>query len=205
MVACGWRHTISVSSSGGLYTYGWSKYGQLGHGNFEDSLVPHKLQALSDELICQVSPLILCWVGVFIAISCIIWMHWHIALLCYFSRLYLPPVLLFKCWFFSLRERIGNTSHLWVPPCVVCLLRTRKICSNKILSYPETLHTGSNSIFVVRYIVFLFVSWLGLGFLQVSGGWRHSMALTSTGLLYGWGWNKVCSKLIYSLVHVTVL
>ncbi|CAL0319733.1 unnamed protein product [Lupinus luteus] len=77
IVACGWRHTISVSSSGGLYTYGWSKYGQLGHGDFEDSLVPHKLLALSDNSICQ-----------------------------------------------------------------------------------------------------------------VSGGWRHSMALTSSGILYGWGWNK---------------
>ncbi|KAB5514142.1 hypothetical protein DKX38_028048 [Salix brachista] len=43
MVACGWRHTISVSSSGGLYTYGWSKYGQLGHGDFEDHLTPHKI------------------------------------------------------------------------------------------------------------------------------------------------------------------
>lgn len=56
MVACGWRHTISVSSSGGLYTYGWSKYGQLGHGDFEDHLVPHKLQALSDKFISQVAP-----------------------------------------------------------------------------------------------------------------------------------------------------
>ena len=54
MVACGWRHTISVSSSGGLYTYGWSKYGQLGHGDHEDYLVPHKLQALSDKSVCQV-------------------------------------------------------------------------------------------------------------------------------------------------------
>lgn len=97
MVACGWRHTISVSSFGGLYTYGWSKYGQLGHGNFEDSLVPHKLQALSGELICQVIPLILCLVGVFVAISCSIWMHLHIALLCYFSRMYLPPVPFFEC------------------------------------------------------------------------------------------------------------
>jgi alpha-tubulin suppressor-like RCC1 family protein len=26
---------------------------------------------------------------------------------------------------------------------------------------------------------------------QVSGGWRHSMALTSNGQLFGWGWNKV--------------
>lgn len=54
MVACGWRHTISVSSSGGLYTHGWSKYGQLGHGDFKDHLVPRKVQALSDKFISQV-------------------------------------------------------------------------------------------------------------------------------------------------------
>lgn len=54
MVACGWRHTISVSSSGALYTYGWSKYGQLGHGDFEDHLSPHKLEALRDSFISQV-------------------------------------------------------------------------------------------------------------------------------------------------------
>lgn len=53
-VACGWRHTISVSLPGGLYTYGWSKYGQLGHGDFEDHLVPHRLEALRDTCISQV-------------------------------------------------------------------------------------------------------------------------------------------------------
>ncbi|KVH87984.1 Regulator of chromosome condensation 1/beta-lactamase-inhibitor protein II [Cynara cardunculus var. scolymus] len=26
---------------------------------------------------------------------------------------------------------------------------------------------------------------------QISGGWRHTMALTSDGKLFGWGWNKV--------------
>lgn len=54
LVACGWRHTITVSSSGSIYTYGWSKYGQLGHGDFEDHLVPHKLEALKDTTISQV-------------------------------------------------------------------------------------------------------------------------------------------------------
>lgn len=54
LVACGWRHTVSVSSSGSLYTYGWSKYGQLGHGDFEDHLIPHKLEALSGNCISQV-------------------------------------------------------------------------------------------------------------------------------------------------------
>ncbi|CAL5444815.1 unnamed protein product [Camellia sinensis] len=55
LVACGWRHTISVSSSGGLYTYGWSKYGQLGHGDFEDHLIPHRLEALHENFISQIS------------------------------------------------------------------------------------------------------------------------------------------------------
>ena len=54
LVACGWRHTITVSSSGSLYTYGWSKYGQLGHGDFEDHLVPHKVEALKDSSTSQV-------------------------------------------------------------------------------------------------------------------------------------------------------
>ncbi|CAN4114560.1 unnamed protein product [Withania somnifera] len=55
MVACGWRHTICVSSSGALYTYGWSKYGQLGHGDFEDHLFPHKVQALHESFTSQIS------------------------------------------------------------------------------------------------------------------------------------------------------
>ncbi|CAN1787591.1 Ultraviolet-B receptor UVR8 [Linum perenne] len=55
IVACGWRHTISVSSSGGLYSYGWSKYGQLGHGDFKDHLTPHKLEALGASFITQIS------------------------------------------------------------------------------------------------------------------------------------------------------
>ncbi|GAB4855716.1 Ultraviolet-B receptor uvr8 [Ancistrocladus abbreviatus] len=55
LVACGWRHTISVTTSGGLYTYGWSKYGQLGHGDFEDHLIPHKLEALRGHFIAQIS------------------------------------------------------------------------------------------------------------------------------------------------------
>ncbi|KAJ0973190.1 hypothetical protein J5N97_021149 [Dioscorea zingiberensis] len=55
LVACGWRHTITVSSSGNLYTYGWSKYGQLGHGDFEDHLVPHQVEALQQSCVSQIS------------------------------------------------------------------------------------------------------------------------------------------------------
>ena len=33
--ACGWRHSLAVSDSGALYTFGWNKYGQLGVGSAE--------------------------------------------------------------------------------------------------------------------------------------------------------------------------
>jgi len=60
MVACGWRHTIVVSDAGNIYSYGWSKYGQLGHGTFQDLLIPHQVLALNDrqvESVCYVTPM----------------------------------------------------------------------------------------------------------------------------------------------------
>lgn len=35
---------------------------------------------------------------------------------------------------------------------------------------------------------------------QISGGWRHTMAVTSDGKLYGWGWNKVTSLYFSSVI-----
>jgi alpha-tubulin suppressor-like RCC1 family protein len=56
LLACGWHYTITVCDSSNLYTYGWRKYVQLVHSDFEDDLVPHKLEALKDNTISQVIP-----------------------------------------------------------------------------------------------------------------------------------------------------
>lgn len=32
-IACGWRHTLAIDESGSVFSWGWSKYGQLGHGD----------------------------------------------------------------------------------------------------------------------------------------------------------------------------
>lgn len=37
----GWRHSVVVSDKGQLYTFGWSKYGQLGHGDHGWVAVAH--------------------------------------------------------------------------------------------------------------------------------------------------------------------
>lgn len=34
-IACGWRHTLAIDDSGSIFSWGWSKYGQLGHGSTE--------------------------------------------------------------------------------------------------------------------------------------------------------------------------
>jgi len=34
-VACGWRHSIAVTDKAKLYTFGWGKFGQIGHGDNE--------------------------------------------------------------------------------------------------------------------------------------------------------------------------
>lgn len=40
---------------------------------------------------------------------------------------------------------------------------------------------------------------------QISGGWRHSMAITSDGQLYGWGWNKVGESFLFFSYFVLYL
>lgn len=32
-VACGWRHSAAVTDNGRVFSWGWSKYGQLGVGD----------------------------------------------------------------------------------------------------------------------------------------------------------------------------
>lgn len=40
---CGWRHSAALTDQGRLWTFGWSKYGQLGHGDCVDHWTPKLL------------------------------------------------------------------------------------------------------------------------------------------------------------------
>ena len=62
-VACGWRHSMVVDDCGKLYSCGWSKYGQLGHGDFDTLTVMAQVMGLQDETVrashmlqCQLRP-----------------------------------------------------------------------------------------------------------------------------------------------------
>ena len=45
MVGCGDAHTAVATEGGGVYTFGFGEYGQLGHGDEEDQLAPRRVPA----------------------------------------------------------------------------------------------------------------------------------------------------------------
>lgn len=54
-VACGWRHSAAVTDNGRVFSWGWSKYGQLGVGDQNDRLIPHEVTALAGRVITAVA------------------------------------------------------------------------------------------------------------------------------------------------------
>ncbi|NXX85403.1 RCCD1 protein, partial [Urocolius indicus] len=57
-VSCGSRHTAALTRGGELYTWGWGKYGQLGHGDAASSDQPRRVEYLvaeglrAEEVVC---------------------------------------------------------------------------------------------------------------------------------------------------------
>jgi alpha-tubulin suppressor-like RCC1 family protein len=45
-VAAGWQHSLALSETGEVYSFGNGAYGQLGHGDQEDQHTPRPIAAL---------------------------------------------------------------------------------------------------------------------------------------------------------------
>jgi alpha-tubulin suppressor-like RCC1 family protein len=45
-VSCGWQHTLCLSSSGQVFSWGYGEDGQLGHGDCKDYLIPKEISSL---------------------------------------------------------------------------------------------------------------------------------------------------------------
>lgn len=55
VVACGRLHTLVLSKTGRLYTFGAGGEGQLGHGDLEGSELPKLVQSLSEHNIVKMA------------------------------------------------------------------------------------------------------------------------------------------------------
>lgn len=42
-VACGGNHTVAITDTGVMYSWGWAKYGQTGHGDRQMNKIPRKI------------------------------------------------------------------------------------------------------------------------------------------------------------------
>ena len=55
-VAAGYDcHSLAITSSGALYTWGAGAHGRLGHGDEEDRLLPKRMHGLQEERVCAVA------------------------------------------------------------------------------------------------------------------------------------------------------
>lgn len=54
-VSCGQYHSLGLTATGRVYSWGWGVHGQLGHGSPDDQLIPCFIQHLCEEVIVQVS------------------------------------------------------------------------------------------------------------------------------------------------------
>mmetsp|Transcript_10759 Transcript_10759/g.14762 ORF Transcript_10759/g.14762 Transcript_10759/m.14762 type:complete len:364 (+) Transcript_10759:237-1328(+) len=54
-VCCGWAHTILLSDSGVVFSFGWGSYLQLGHGDTDDRMEPVIVSSLMGSKICAVA------------------------------------------------------------------------------------------------------------------------------------------------------
>jgi Kinesin motor domain/Regulator of chromosome condensation (RCC1) repeat len=54
-VSCGWQHTVCLSSTGKVFSWGYGEDGQLGHGDCKDYLTPKEILGLQDTYVSMVS------------------------------------------------------------------------------------------------------------------------------------------------------
>lgn len=54
-VACGWQHTMALTQTGQVFSWGYGEDGQLGHSEAGDSLTPRLIQSLKNRVVSQIA------------------------------------------------------------------------------------------------------------------------------------------------------
>ncbi|NP_001288968.1 ultraviolet-B receptor UVR8 [Brassica rapa] len=176
-IACGDSHCLAVTMDGEVQSWGRNQNGQLGLGNTEDSLVPQKIQAFEGIRIKMVAA------GAE-----------HTAAVTEDGDLYGWDG---KIWKFGISDR---NDRLFLKEYLCCVRDVDGAVMQPHISFllwsiiylwmeqiwpTRTWRLGGSPCFLTNW-----KRSATAFFSQISGGWRHTMPLTSDGKLYGWGWNK---------------
>ena len=54
-VSAGYFHSLAVTADGGVWSWGSGDFGQLGHGDQQDQLLPKKVEAFAGQRVVAVS------------------------------------------------------------------------------------------------------------------------------------------------------
>ena len=54
-VSAGGDHSLALAADGAVWSWGWGDFGNLGHGDEQDQLLPKKLEALASRRVVAVS------------------------------------------------------------------------------------------------------------------------------------------------------
>lgn len=54
-ISAGQYHSLALTDSGKLYTWGWGVHGQLGHGDVEDVRTPKQVEFFKETKIAQIA------------------------------------------------------------------------------------------------------------------------------------------------------
>lgn len=54
-ITCGWSHTVSLTDTGAVYTWGNGDHGKLGHGDTLRIAIPRQVKKLADKFVCRVA------------------------------------------------------------------------------------------------------------------------------------------------------
>ena len=54
-MSVGWKHNLAITADGALWSWGYGCFGQLGHDDTQNQLLPKKIEALTGQRVAAVS------------------------------------------------------------------------------------------------------------------------------------------------------
>ncbi|XP_020588013.1 ultraviolet-B receptor UVR8 [Phalaenopsis equestris] len=178
-IACGDSHCLAVTMEGIVQSWGRNQNGQLGLGSNEDSLVPQKVQTFQGIPVKMVATGAEHSAAVTEDGDLFGWGWGRYGNLGFGDRndRLVPEKV-------SIHDRMVLVACGWRHTITVSF-------SGALYTYGWSKYGQlGHGDFEDHLIPHKLEALKDCSISQVSGGWRHTMALTSDGRLYGWGWNK---------------